>query len=60
MLTVVDFTTLFLAAKEVVPKSWEVLTLVNKIAFFVFFTVLRMIGTPFLWYWCGLEVLAGW
>ena len=60
MLTVIDFTSIFLCAKEIVPKTWETCTLINKIVFFLSFTVIRMIGTPFLWYWCGFEMLAGW
>ena len=60
LLTAIDLTSIFLAAKEIIPKDWETCTLVNKLTFFVAFTVVRIIGTPFLWYWCGFEVLAGW
>lgn len=60
MLTTISFTSIFLCAKEVIPKDYKTIDMINKFTFYIAFTIVRMIGCPFLWYWCGFEVLAGW
>lgn len=60
VLTAVDFSSIFLCAREIIPKEYETLASINNLIFFVLFTILRIICSPILQYWCGYDLLAAW
>ena len=60
--TGIDFTSIFLNVKELIPASQKngTLDVLNKLTFFLMFTIVRIIGIPFICARTIFDAMAAW